>query len=56
MIAGIFAPNKKNPIKMKSLKPLFIGLKALSISSVVPRDGLGLTCPLVSTSVHFVLK
>ena len=54
--AGSFALYKKNPIKMKSLKPLFIWLKVLYGCSLVPRDGIGSACSLVFIKVHFVLK
>jgi len=41
------ALNKKNTVNLKSLKPHFIWLQALSVSSLVPRCGIDLACPLV---------
>jgi hypothetical protein len=38
-IAGSLAVNKKNPVKIKSLKPLLNWLEALYARSLVPRDG-----------------
>jgi hypothetical protein len=47
-IAVSFAVNKNNLVKMKSLKPLLIWLKALSVSLMVPRDGIEPTTPAFS--------
>jgi hypothetical protein len=47
-IAVSFAVNKKNLVKMKSLKPLFIWLEALSVCSLVPRAGIEPATPAFS--------
>jgi hypothetical protein len=46
--AGNFAVNKKNLVKIKSLKPLLIWLQALAIDGVVPRGGIEPPTPAFS--------
>jgi hypothetical protein len=47
--------NKKNQVRMKSLKPLAIWFEALCVCSLVPKDGFGLACSSAFTYAFVAL-